>query len=129
GAPFRARPGEKGRGRKGAPTENAARQARLNFFEAVASRTGIHKLALAHTADDQAETFLLRLLRGAGVTGLVGISEQRQLGSLCILRPLLKVRRDEVVEYLKSRQLTWRKDASNADRQFLRNRIRHELLP
>jgi tRNA(Ile)-lysidine synthase len=113
----------------GAPTEDAARQARLNFFEAVASRTGIHKLALAHTADDQAETFLLRLLRGAGVTGLVGILEQRQLGSLCILRPLLKVRRDEVVEYLKSRQLTWRKDASNADRQFLRNRIRHELLP
>jgi len=53
--------------------EDAARQARLEFFESVAARTGIHTLALAHTADDQVETFLLRLLRGAGAAGLVGI--------------------------------------------------------
>ena len=109
--------------------EDAARQARLKFFESVAARTGIHTLALAHTADDQVETFLLRLLRGAGVAGLVGIWPERQLGSLRIIRPLLKVCRAEVVEYLKSRQLTWREDSSNTNRQFLRNRVRHELLP
>jgi tRNA(Ile)-lysidine synthase len=114
---------------KVAGDEDSARQARLAFFESVAKRTGIHQLALAHTADDQVETFLLRLLRGAGTLGLAGMREERQHGSLRIIRPLLEVRRSEVIDYLKSRQLTWREDASNADRQFLRNRIRHELLP
>ncbi len=129
GAPFRARPGDGGRARKGAPTEDAARQARLAFFESVATRTGIRTLALAHTADDQVETFLLRLLRGAGTAGLVGMWTERQIGALRIVRPLLEVRRAEIIEYLKSRRLSWREDASNADRRFLRNRIRHELLP
>jgi tRNA(Ile)-lysidine synthase len=111
------------------PNEDAARQARLAFFESVAARTGIHTLALAHTADDQAETFLLRLIRGAGLDGLAGMATEKQIGSLRIVRPMLTVRRGEVIEYLRSRQLTWREDASNADRRFLRNRIRHELLP
>src|SRR5712671_4915940 len=71
--------------------EDAARRARHEFFSAVAQRTGIHKLALAHTADDQVETFLLRLLRGAGVPGLVGIWPERQLDTLRVIRPLLKV--------------------------------------
>ncbi len=109
--------------------EDAARQARLAFFESVAARSGIRKLALAHTADDQVETFLLRLVRGAGTAGLVGMWTERQIGALRIVRPLLEVRRAEIIEYLKSRRLSWREDASNADRRFLRNRIRHELLP
>ena len=105
--------------------EDAARQARFKFFESIR----IPVVGLAHTADDQVETFLMRLIRGAGTTGLAGMLPDRQIGSLRVIRPLLGVRRAEVIEYLKSRQLKWREDASNADRQFLRNRIRHELLP
>ncbi len=115
--------------RKIAAEEDAARRARHEFFGSVAARTGINKLALAHTADDQVETFLLRLLRGAGVPGLVGIWPERRIGELRVIRPLLKVTRAEVLEYLRERKLTWREDASNADTRFTRNRVRHELLP
>jgi tRNA(Ile)-lysidine synthase len=115
--------------RKVASDEGGARRARHEFFTEVAAKTGLQKLALAHTADDQAETFLLRLLRGAGVPGLVGIWPERQLGKLRVIRPMLKVRRDEVLEYLKTAGLTFREDASNADTRYTRNRVRHELLP
>lgn len=109
--------------------EGGARRARHELFAEVAARTGIQKLALAHTADDQAETFLLRLLRGAGVPGLVGIWPERQLGNLRVIRPMLTVKRNEVMEYLGTHKLKYREDASNADTRFTRNRVRHELLP
>jgi tRNA(Ile)-lysidine synthase len=112
-----------------APDEDSARRARQEFFGRVAERTGLKKLFLAHTADDQVETFLLRLLRGAGVPGLVGIWPERQLGTLRVIRPLLKVRRVEIMEYLTARKLTYREDKSNVDTRYTRNRIRHELLP
>jgi tRNA(Ile)-lysidine synthase len=111
------------------PTEDTARRARLAFFERVAKKTGIRTLALAHTADDQAETVLLRLIRGAGPTGLAGMAGERKLGALRIVRPLLGVTRAEVLDYLKAHRLTWREDASNRDLRFLRNRVRHVLLP
>jgi tRNA(Ile)-lysidine synthase len=114
---------------KVASDEDSARLARQEFFTRVAERTSIQKLALAHTADDQVETFLLRLLRGAGVPGLVGIWPERQFGPLRVIRPLLKVRRAEILEYLAAEKLSYREDASNADTRFTRNRIRHELLP
>jgi tRNA(Ile)-lysidine synthetase-like protein len=98
-----------------APDEDSARRARQEFFGRVTERTGLKKLALAHTADDQVETFLLRLLRGAGVPGLVGIWPERQLGTLRVIRPLLKVRRVEIVEYLTAKKLSYREDKSNAD--------------
>ncbi len=138
GAASRPRPEQTHRGREAAPTvpverggglENICRQARIEFFTAVAQRTGIAKLALAHTADDQVETFLLRLLRGAGMPGLVGIWPERQIGSLRVIRPLLKVRRAEILEYLAAEKLAHREDATNTDTRFTRNRIRHELLP
>jgi tRNA(Ile)-lysidine synthase len=109
--------------------EDAARRARHEFFSSVSARTGTDKLALAHTADDQVETFLLRLFRGAGAPGLIGIWPVRQIGSLRVIRPLLNVRRQEVLEYLTGKQLSCRADASNLDTRFTRNRIRHELLP
>ena len=112
-----------------APDEDACRQARLAFFARVAAETGLATLALAHTADDQVETFLLRLLRGAGPTGLTGILPDRRLGPLRVIRPLLAVSRAEVLHYLQVQGLQFREDASNADRRFARNRIRHELLP
>ncbi len=105
--------------------EDAARQARLKFFESI----GIPTVALAHTADDQVETFLMRLIRGAGVEGLAGIWPDRQIGALRVIRPLLAVGRVEVLEYLKAKGLNYREDSSNRDLKFLRNRIRHELLP
>jgi len=109
--------------------EDAARQARFDFFQSVAARTGIKKLVLAHTADDQVETFLLRLLRGSGVSGLIGIWPERRIGELVVVRPLLRVTRPEVLQYLNARGLKWREDATNTDTRFTRNRIRHELLP
>ena len=112
-----------------APDEEACRQARLGFFEQVATETGIRTLALAHTADDQVETFLLRLLRGAGPTGLTGILPDRPLGTLRVIRPLLTVKREDVLKYLCARGLKYREDASNADVRFVRNRVRHVLLP
>lgn len=112
-----------------ASDEDSARRARREFFGRVAERTGLKKLVLAHTANDQVETFLLRLLRGAGVPGLIGIWPERQLGTLRVIRPLLKVRRQEIMEYLAAKKLSYREDKSNADTRFTRNRIRHELLP
>jgi tRNA(Ile)-lysidine synthase len=112
-----------------AADEDSARRARQEFFGRVAESTGVKKLVLAHTADDQVETFLLRLLRGAGVPGLVGIWPERQLGLLRVIRPLLKVQRLEIMEYLAAKNLSYREDKSNTDTRFTRNRIRHELLP
>ncbi len=109
--------------------EDAARRARHDFFAAVARKTGIKTLALAHTADDQVETFLLKLLRGAGVTGLSGMEQDRQLDGVRVIRPLLGAHRKEILDYLKAKKLSWREDASNTDLQFTRNRVRHVLLP
>jgi len=95
----------------------------------ISRRTGIETVAVGHTADDLVETLLLRLLRGAGVTGLAGIWPERRLGPLRVIRPLLAVTRLEVLEYLRRHGLAFRDDASNRDRRFLRNRVRHELLP
>jgi tRNA(Ile)-lysidine synthase len=105
--------------------EDAGREARHRFLESVVRKQGAACAALAHHADDQAETVLLRLLRGSGATGLSGMSPRSGLK----VRPLLDVTRSEIVEYAESRQIAFREDRSNADRRFLRNRIRHELLP
>jgi len=107
--------------------EDAGRAARYSFFAEVASRFQANRIALGHHADDQAETVLMRLLRGAGTSGLAGMTP-RSAGGKCI-RPLLAASRRELEEYLAERGLSWRTDSSNADPQFLRNRIRHELLP
>jgi tRNA(Ile)-lysidine synthase len=106
--------------------EERARQARYAFLEEVRQRHGAQRVALGHTLDDQAETVLMRLLRGSGPTGLAGIPPKREPG---IIRPLIDVRRKGVEAYLRSRGLTWRTDSSNMDSGFLRNRVRLELLP
>src|SRR4051812_15865052 len=105
--------------------QDAARRARLEALEALAEARGCARVALGHTADDQAETVLFRILRGTGVAGLAGIPYRR--GRL--VRPLLDVRRGEVLRYLRRRGLSWIDDPSNADRRFARARIRHEWLP
>jgi tRNA(Ile)-lysidine synthase len=109
--------------------EEAARQARHEFFHRVARQTGVKIVALAHTADDQAETFLLRLLRGAGLRGLSAMDWKKKFGAVTIVRPMLGVWRGEVERYIRERGLEFRIDRSNLSKQFARNRVRHELLP
>jgi len=104
--------------------------ARYAFFEEVAKKQGARFVATAHTADDQAETILHRIVRGTGVGGLAGIPRTRPLVTgITMLRPLLTFSRSEIIEFLKSLQQPFREDASNRDLRFTRNRIRAELLP
>ena len=106
--------------------EDAGRRARIGFLDEIRARWQASAIALAHHADDQAETVLMRLLRGSGATGLSGMSFSNENGRI---RPLLSSTRTEIEAYLKARGLKHREDASNRDTAFLRNRIRHELLP
>ncbi|MCR4415037.1 MAG: tRNA lysidine(34) synthetase TilS [Thermoguttaceae bacterium] len=110
--------------------EAAARRARYAFLEAVARRRGLRYVATAHTADDQAETILHRIVRGTGMSGLSGMARARPLGpAATLLRPLLGFRRTEVLEYLDALGQPFRHDSTNDDTRWTRNRIRHELLP
>jgi tRNA(Ile)-lysidine synthase len=109
----------------GRSPEEAARRVRYAALTRLADETGARRVALGHTADDQAETVLMRLLQGAGPRGLAGIPVRR--GRL--VRPLLEVGRAAVEAYLAAQGLAAVEDATNRDPKFLRNRIRHELLP
>lgn len=106
--------------------EDAGRRARIAFLDELRHSWHATAVALAHHADDQAETVLMRLLRGAGPAGLAGMPYRNGRG---FIRPLLGISRAELVAHLTERGMTWREDASNRDTAFLRNRIRHELLP
>lgn len=110
--------------------EAAARQVRYEFLRQTAERLGARYIVTAHTADDQAETILHRILRGTGLTGLAGMPRARVLSPACtLIRPLLGIRRTELLGYLADLRQPFRSDLSNDDRRFTRNRIRHELLP
>ncbi|MDX1964903.1 MAG: tRNA lysidine(34) synthetase TilS [Pirellulales bacterium] len=110
--------------------EAAARQARYGWLRGTAERLGARYVLTGHTADDQAETILHRLLRGTGWRGLAGIRRVRDLGpAVSLVRPLLEFRHADLTEYLQSIPQTWREDATNQERQFMRNRIRLDLLP
>lgn len=115
--------------RHGWSLEEGARHVRYEFLLEVARRHSAHAIATAHTADDQAETVLMRLLRGTGLMGLGAIPMKRQQGQIWIVRPLLGLWRREIVAYLQEAHLTYREDLTNTDPRFVRNRIRHELLP
>ena len=105
--------------------EDAARRLRYECLRRSATETGANRVAVGHTRDDQAETFLLKLIRGAGMTGLAGIYPQR--GE--IIRPLLDVSRSELRDYLTSIGQAWVEDETNADLKNPRNRVRHRVLP
>ncbi len=112
--------------------EDAGRRARYGFYEEVACREGLARVALGHTLDDQAETVLLRLLRGAGVEGLAAMAPARPLGeaaSVTVIRPLLEIPREEVLAYCARRRLRPCRDQSNEDLAYWRNRVRHLVLP
>jgi tRNA(Ile)-lysidine synthase len=109
----------------GTSIEHAAHTARHEFFDRAAVRLNATAVAVAHTKDDQAETFLLRLLRGAGPRGLSGMHPRSGI----VVRPFLETGRDEVRSFVQAHHLQFRHDASNDDVAIPRNRIRHELLP
>ena len=118
--------GDRAATRHDANVEALARRDRYRFFEQLVRDGRVGKVATAHTADDQAETVLARLLRGGGPAGLAGILP---VVRGCIVRPLLQVRRADLRVWATGRGLAWREDSSNQDRRFLRNRIRQELIP
>lgn len=111
---------------RGLGLEDAGRRARMAFLDQLRTSRGGAAIALAHHADDQAETVLMRLLRGSGATGLAGMRFKTDDGRI---RPLLSSSRSDILAHLSARGLPYREDASNRDTAFLRNRIRHELLP
>lgn len=106
--------------------EEAARQIRYAFYEEVSERHGFDKVALGHHADDNAELVLMYLFRGSGLTGLSGIPPVRD-GKF--VRPLIHASRADIAAFIADKQLTYVSDATNEDPQYLRNRIRHHLLP
>jgi tRNA(Ile)-lysidine synthase len=113
-------------GARQASLETAARELRYQFFARLLQSGVVDRIATGHTLDDQAETVLMKTLRGAGTRGLAGIYPALRAG---MVRPLLGVRRRELEEYLRSLGQEWREDSTNRDRRHLRNRVRQELVP
>ncbi len=112
------------------PPEAQLRRERYRFLLETAHANHLAYVAVAHTADDQAETILHRLLRGTGIAGLAGMPQSRCLGSnVTLVRPLLPFRRQEVLEYLAQRGQAFCLDESNVDLAYTRNRLRRSLLP
>lgn len=112
--------------KKGINIEEAGRKLRYDFLRKVAAKIGEPKIATGHTMTDQAETLLMRLMRGSGPRGLASIYpvvEEK------IIRPLIQLEREDIAAYLKRKGIPYRIDESNFDRRFFRNRIRMELLP
>jgi tRNA(Ile)-lysidine synthase len=106
--------------------EEAAREVRYRFYHAIAARFGYDKIALGHHADDNAELILMGLLRGSGPQGLSGMAPVRDDK---IVRPLINLQRSQIMNYIAAKELDYIEDSSNRDLQFLRNKIRHRLIP
>lgn len=111
----------------GASLERAAREARYGAFQSLLAAGEV--LLTAQHRDDQAETLLFRLLRGAGVRGLAAMPVHRPLGQGSLVRPLLDISRAELLVYAKQHQLSWIEDPSNADAHYARNYLRHQVMP
>ena len=116
---------EKYAAEQGISIEMAARDLRYAWFEELRQQLGYDKIAVAHHADDQAETFFINLLRGAGLNGLKGMKPQNGV----IIRPLLWASREQIHQYAIENQVLWCGDHTNAENLCLRNKIRNQLLP
>lgn len=116
--------------KNGFSVEHAARVLRYNFFERISKSLGINQIATAHNANDTAETTLINLFRGTGLTGLTGIPEKRELNKkITIIRPLLEFTKSEILEYANNRKLKWKEDETNSLLFYTRNKIRLDLIP
>lgn len=110
---------------KGQSIQMIARTLRYNWFRQMAARRGVDRIAVAHHADDQAETILLQVLRGGGLSALAGMSPQTGL----MIRPLLETNRAELEAFAHEKNIAWRQDQSNLESKYDRNRIRNEVFP
>jgi tRNA(Ile)-lysidine synthase len=108
--------------------QNAGRSVRYTFFREIIAKEAMRYIAVAHHQDDQLETFLINFLRGAGVAGLSGMDFIDRY-DLQLIRPLLDTSRADIENYLQQNAIAWRNDSSNATDDFLRNRIRHSVIP
>tara|TARA_B100000767_G_scaffold179393_1_gene167478 strand:- start:18 stop:1319 length:1302 start_codon:yes stop_codon:yes gene_type:complete len=106
-------------------TQMAARDLRYAWFDKLLIKSSAKYLAIAHHSNDDVETFFINLIRGTGLKGLLGIKEKNNV----IVRPLLSVSRLEIEQYLKVREIVFREDSSNSSVKYLRNKVRHELIP
>jgi len=106
-------------------SENHLRNIRYDFFEKLREDCNFDCIAVAHNANDQVETFLMRIIRGSGMSGLTAMKFKNEK----IIRPLLSISRKEVLEYLKTNKLKYRTDKTNAQNLYLRNKIRNKLIP
>ncbi|WP_289665719.1 tRNA lysidine(34) synthetase TilS [Flavobacterium panacagri] len=106
-------------------TQVAARELRYSWFYEMLEEKNFDYILTAHHADDNLETFIINLTRGTGLEGLTGIPEQNDK----IIRPLLPFSRDEILKYAEENEIEWREDSSNASTKYLRNKIRHNLIP
>jgi tRNA(Ile)-lysidine synthase len=114
---------------KGKSIEHAAREMRYEFFQRKAQSLSANYLATAHHANDNSETFLINLFRGSGLTGLTGIPHKREIMKNCyLIRPLIKISKEDIKEYASLRNLEWREDATNQFANFTRNKIRLNLI-
>ncbi|HEY6572136.1 MAG TPA: tRNA lysidine(34) synthetase TilS [Candidatus Eisenbacteria bacterium] len=123
--PARAR----ARAAEGAAVEADARRARYAALREIAERNGADRVVTAHTADDQAETVLLRLVRGAGLRGLAGMAPRARVHGIRVARPLLSVSRRQVLAYVDRLAIPYRRDATNDETVAARNYVRHEIVP
>ncbi|MBI3592347.1 MAG: tRNA lysidine(34) synthetase TilS, partial [Nitrospirae bacterium] len=105
--------------------QEAARELRYKALDETASEIGADKIALGHNSNDQAETVLMRLFRGAGMSGLSGIPPVRRH----IIRPLIETERNEIEDFLKNKGIDFVTDSSNLDKHYMRNKIRHSVMP
>ncbi len=113
-------------GRRKTSLQAEARDLRYRVMQEIREKCGAHRIAVGHTADDQAETVLLWMLRGAGLTGLSGMPAFRENN---IVRPLYETKRHEILDYLRKAELPFREDSSNFQAHYLRNRVRKEVIP
>ena len=116
-------------GKRGTSVEERARQKRYAFLSKAAAANSCNVIATGHTMDDQAETVLIRLIYGSSLAGITGIPPFRRQNELKIIRPLIRVERRDILKFLRSSSLKYVEDKSNLDVRFLRNKVRHEILP
>lgn len=110
-------------------TEEVAREARYAFFQEAAAQTGARVIATGHTLDDQAETVLMRFIKGASLKGIVGISPVRNEGAVTYIRPLLQIEKSEIEAFLKHEDIAYKVDRTNLEGIYFRNVVRSEIIP
>lgn len=120
---------KKARGTSGLSLQEAARNIRYDFYARAAGKCGTEKVALAHHADDQAETMILRLMEGTGMEGLSGIHPKRGRNGIIVIRPLLLAAKKEILQYLKENKISYCVDSSNEKLVYKRNMVRKKILP